>query len=141
MLDINYVVFLLPVTLVHSLIAAFPATSGLSCHAGIRGEGLAVAKTEREHEEDVGEEGRPTEDDGKWSPSYTTRMKPLVADNKTILLHQKYGGVWQEKERWNCRVGLSRPEQGSQEAETGSSLPEAASLRAAGPLRQRPGPA
>lgn len=65
MLDINYIVFLLLVILVHSLIAAFPVTSGPSCHAGIRGEGLAVAKREREQEEDVGEEGRPTEDDGK----------------------------------------------------------------------------
>lgn len=69
--------FLLLVILVHSLTAAFPVTSGLSCRAGIRGEGLAVAKTEREREEDAGEEGRPTEDDGKRSPSYTIGMKPL----------------------------------------------------------------
>lgn len=65
--------FLVLVILVHSLIAAFQVTSDLSCHEGIRGEGLVVAMTEREREEieDVGEEGRPTEEDGNRRLSYT----------------------------------------------------------------------
>lgn len=67
MLGIKIILFLLPVILVHSLIAAFQVTSDLSCHEGIGEEGLDVATTERGHEEkeDVGEEGRPTEADGK----------------------------------------------------------------------------
>lgn len=70
-LEIKYIMFLLLVILVHSLIAAFQATSDLNCHDGIRGEGLVVAMTEREDEEieDVGEEERPTEEDGKWKNS------------------------------------------------------------------------
>lgn len=63
--------FLLLVILAHSLIAAFQVTSDLSCHEGIRGE--VVAMTEREHEEieDVAEEGRATEEDGKRRLTYT----------------------------------------------------------------------
>lgn len=62
-----------PAILVHSLIAAFQATSDLSCHDGIRGGDRVVATTESEDEEteDVGEEGRPTEEDGKWRNSET----------------------------------------------------------------------
>lgn len=56
-----------PAILVHSLIAAFQATSDLSCHDGIRGEELVVATTESEDEEtEAAGEGRPTEEDGKW---------------------------------------------------------------------------
>lgn len=63
-----------PAILVHSLIAAFQATSDLSCHDGIRGEDLLVATTESEDEEteDVGE-GRPTEEDGKWEKLSDTK--------------------------------------------------------------------
>lgn len=73
MLEIKYIVFLVLVILVRSLIAAFQVTSDLSCREGIREEGLVVAMTESGHEEieDVGEEGRPTEEDGKWKLSYT----------------------------------------------------------------------
>lgn len=61
-----------PAILVHSLIAAFQATSDLSCHDGIRGGDLVVATTESEggETEDVGE-GRPTEEDGKFENSDT----------------------------------------------------------------------
>lgn len=72
LLEIDYIMFLVPVILVRRLIAAFQVTSDLSCHEGIRGEGLVVAMTEKEHEEieDAGE-GRPTEEDGNRSLSYT----------------------------------------------------------------------
>lgn len=71
MSEIKCITISLPAILVHSLIAAFQATSDLSCHDGIRGEDLVVATTESEDEETeaVGEEGRPTEEDGKWPNS------------------------------------------------------------------------
>lgn len=58
--------FLVLAILVRSLIAAFRATSDLSCHEGIGGEGPAVATTESGdvENEDAGEEGRPTEAEG-----------------------------------------------------------------------------
>lgn len=70
-LEIKYIMFLLLVILVHSLIAAFQATSDLNCQDGIRGEVLVVAMTEREdgEKEGVGEEERPTEEDGTNSSS------------------------------------------------------------------------
>lgn len=68
--EIKRIVISVPAILVHSLIAAFQATSDLSCHDGIRGGDRVVATTESEGEEteDVGE-GRPTEEDGKWRNS------------------------------------------------------------------------
>lgn len=70
-LETECIMISVPAILVHSLIAAFQATSDLSCHDGIRGADLVVATTGSEDEEtgDVGEEGRPTEADGKWNNS------------------------------------------------------------------------
>lgn len=76
MSEIKCITISVPAILVHSLIAVFQATSDLSCHDGIRGEDLVVAMTENEDEEteDVGEEGRPTEEDGKWEKLSDTKL-------------------------------------------------------------------
>lgn len=130
-------------------------------HAVVVMTGIEDVEVERE---DVEEEGKPTEEGGKLINVITeiTLISPLLftlRQRKTcffLLLHyatrivckllftlffQKHGRFqfswWKKEERWQRRSGFPRPQPRSQEAEQGSSFPQAASLRAADPLHQR----